>query len=89
MQAVGATKFSIPTRSPDLNRIENVFNRVKDTLHHQATERQITFKDAQRYAAHVKSKLENTDILYIHKTIESMESRMLKIIQVKGKRIKN
>ena len=41
-----------------MNRIENVFNRVKDTLlHHQAIELQITFKDAEKHAALVKSKL--------------------------------
>ena len=71
-----------------MNPIENLFNRVKDSLHHQATERKITFEDAEKYATRVKSTLENTDISYINKTIESMKSRMLKIIQVKGKRIK-
>ena len=88
MQAVEATKFLVPPRSPDMNPIENLFNRVKDSLHHQAIERQITFEDAEKYAARVKSTLENTDISYINKTIESMKSRLLKIIQVKGKRIK-
>ena len=77
-----------PPRSPDINPIENVFNRVKDTIHHQAIELQITFEDADKYAARVRSTLENTDISYINKTIESMESRMLKIIQVKRKLIK-
>ena len=58
LQAVGAAKFSIPPRSPDMNPIENVFNRVKDTLlHHQAIELQITFKDAEKHTALVKSKL--------------------------------
>ena len=88
LQAVGAAKFSIPRRSPDINPIENVFNRVKDTLHHQAIERQITFKDAEKHAALVKSTLENTEILHRNKKIESMESRILKIIQAKEKRIK-
>ena len=88
MQAVGATKFSISRRSPDMNPIEIVFNRVKDSLHHKAIERQITFEDAEKYAARVKRTLENTDISYIRKTIESMESRMLKITSVKRKRIK-
>ena len=87
-QAVGATKFSIPPRSPDMSPIENVFNHVNDTLDGQVIEQQITFKDAEKYAARIKSTLENTDILYMNKTIKSIESRTLKITQVKAKRIK-
>ena len=75
MQTVRTTKFSIPPRSPDMNPIENVFNHVKDTLHHHAIEQQITFEDAEKYAACVKSTMEITDISYINKTIESMESK--------------
>ena len=88
MQTVGATKFLIPLRSPNMNPIENVFNHVTDNHHHQAIEQQITFEDAEKYAAPVKSTLENTDISYINKRVKSMESRMLKIIQVKGKQMK-
>lgn len=88
MSDVGATKFSIPARSTDMNPIENLFNHVKATLHKHAIEKRITFEDAQQYAARVKSTLEKTDILYVNKTIETMEGRISSIVQVGGKRIK-
>jgi len=88
MDSVGATIFSIPPRSPDINPIENVFNYVKQTLHKQALEQKITFEDVDQYRQRVKQTLQNTAVSYIDKTIETMDKRMLQIIKAGGKRIK-
>ena len=39
MYKVGAKKFSIPARSPDMNPIENVFNYVRTELHEESFNR--------------------------------------------------
>ena len=44
LKSIGTTKFDIPPRSPDLNPIENVFNYVKQKLHIQALQQNITFE---------------------------------------------
>lgn len=88
MRAVGARNFSIPPRSPDINPIENVFNVVKDRLHTQALEDNITFETFDEFSCRVKETLTNVPIAYINKTIESMNNRMEMIIRAKGKRIK-
>ena len=40
-----ARKFTIPTRSPDLNSIGNIFHVIKRKLHHDALELAITQED--------------------------------------------
>ena len=85
---VGAKKFSIPARSPDLNPIENVFNYVKAELSSQAIKQNITFENFDQYSARVKETLENVPVEYINKTICSMSKRVGMIIKKKGKRIK-
>ena len=52
MYKVGAKKFSIPVRSPDMNPIENV-----RTKFHESLNRNITFENFEEYSAHVKKKL--------------------------------
>ena len=49
LKSIGATKFDIPPRSPDLNPIENVFNYVKQQLHIQALQQNITFENFQQF----------------------------------------
>ena len=85
---VGARKFGIPARSPDMNPIENVFNYVKAELHSQALEQNITFENFDEYSNRVKQTLEKVPIEYINKTINTMNKRMDMVIKRKGKRIK-
>ena len=88
LDTVGATKFSIPSRSPDFNRIENVFNFAKSQLRTQAFEQNINDETFEQFSARVKYTLENTPTKYTVKTIESMPKRMLMVIKSKGQRIK-
>ena len=54
MYKMGATKFSVPAQSPDLNPIENVFNYVTAKLHEESLNRNITFENFEEYSARVK-----------------------------------
>ena len=88
MDAVGARLFSIPSRSPDMNPIENVFNYTKDKLHQQALEENITFENIEELSVRVKHTLEIMPIWYINKTISSMDNRISMVIKAGGKRIR-
>ena len=57
MYKVGAKKFSIPARSPDLNPIENLSNYVRTKLYEESLNRNITFENFEEYSARVKKKL--------------------------------
>ena len=54
MYKVGAKKVSITAWSPDINRIENVFNYVRTKLHEESLNRNITFEKFEEYPARIK-----------------------------------
>ena len=81
MDAVGARLFSIPSRRPDMNPIENVFNYTKDKLRQQALEQNITFENIEEFSARVKYTQENMPIWYINKTISSIDNRISMVIE--------
>ena len=88
LDTVEAIKFSIPSRSPDFNPIENIFNFVKSELRTQAFEQIINYETFEQFSARAKHTLENTPTKYIDKTIEAMPKRMLMAIKSKGQKIK-
>ena len=49
MYKMGAKKFSIPARSPDLNPIENVFHYVRTKLHEESLNRNITLENFEEF----------------------------------------
>ena len=51
MKVVGARKFKIPARSPDLNPIENVFHNVKQQLMDEALSCNITHETFTQFSA--------------------------------------
>ena len=85
---VGARKFTIPARSPDLNPIENIFHIVKRRLRQDALDQQITREDFAAFSARVKTTLETIPIDVVDRTILSMGKRINEIIKRKGQRIK-
>ena len=70
LDTVGAIKFSIPSRSPDFNPIENIFNYAKSELRTQAFEKNIDYETFEQFSIRVKHTLEKTPTKYIDKTIE-------------------
>ena len=88
LEKVGARKFAIPPRSPDMNPIENVFNYVKAELRSQALKQNITFENFDDFSNRVKQTLENVPTDYINKTIDTMNKRMDMVIKRRGKIIK-
>ena len=86
--SIGARKFSIPPRSPDLNPIENIFHLVKAELRQQALDRYIGWENLQTFTERVKNTIENTTTDIIDKTIASMEKRINLVLKYKGERCK-
>ena len=54
MYKVGAKKFNMPARSPDMNPIKNVLNYLRTKLHEESLSRNITFENFEEYSARVK-----------------------------------
>ena len=85
---IGAQKFTIPARSPDLNPIENIFNIVKQKIRQDAIKKNIVFESWDSFCERVKLTIETTPNAVIDKTIESMKKRIDLIIKRKGERTK-
>lgn len=88
MHSVGARKFSIPPRSPDINPIENIFNQVKRKLSSDAIEKNIEQESFKTFSERVQKTIENFPTDIIDRTIESMDKRIGLIIISKGQRTK-
>lgn len=85
---LGAKRFTIPPRSPDLNPIENVFHLVRRKLRKQAKKKNITSESKEEFTERAKTLLENFSKDKINKTIESMPRRIEMIRKRRGQRIK-
>ena len=88
MNCVGAKKFSIPPRSPDLNPIENIFHQVKCKLGDDALERNIVKENFHQFSKRVKDTIESLPKEVIDRTIASKDKRIEQIIKSKGQRTK-
>ena len=88
LQDVGAFLFRIPTRSTDLNPIENIFSIVSAKLERDALRKQITHETFEQFSDRVEKTLCNIDPKLIDRTIESMNKRIELIIKRRGRRLK-
>ena len=90
IHAIGARKFSIPPRSPDINPIENIFHQVKCKLNSDALEKHKHEKheNFEKFSKRVKQTMEDFPKDEIDKTIESVNKRIGLIIKCKGQRTK-
>ena len=87
MENMEATLVLIPPRSPDLNPIENVFAFVKKELKMQVIDNNIEKETIQQFSLRVKATLYSSRVQLINKVIESMGTRLSRIIVRKGGRI--
>ena len=84
IHGMGARKFSIPPRSPDMNPIENIFHLVKRKLNSDAIENNITQEGFKEFSDRVKKTMTNFPPNTIDNTIDSMDKRISLIIKSKG-----
>ena len=80
--------FGIPSRSPDLNPIENFFHLCVKKLKKDANEKNITSETFKQFCRRVKQTLFNFPVEKIDDIISSMDKRVGLIIKSKGQRIK-
>ena len=87
MSRANAVLLSIPVRSPDINRIENIFHLVSKKLRLDALELGIQFESYKQFEERVIKTIRRIPVV-INKTILSMDKRMTSIIKRNGGRIK-
>lgn len=85
---IGALRFKIPARSPDLNPIENLFHLVSVKLEKDALSEHILSETFEEFSERVRRTLMNFSTLTIDKLIASMDKRILMIIKNRGRRLK-
>ena len=76
LASVKAKLFAIPTRSCDINPIENVFNLVKRELQRQAIKNNITYETYEQFAERVKCTLYAMSSDTIDNIISSMNKSL-------------
>lgn len=85
---VKAKIMKIPSRSPDLNCIENFFNLIKKELRKQALQRKISNETMEEFSDRVKNTMLDYPTHIINEIIGSMDKRIDMILKAEGKRIK-
>jgi len=80
--------MSIPSRSPDINPIENIFHLVRRKLDREAIEKDITNESKQQFTTRIINIFREFPQSIIDRTIESMPKRIHNIIKAEGQRIK-
>lgn len=79
---------AIPSKSPDINIIENFFNTSKTMLEKQAIERGITKESRGQFTLRVEQLLSSFSTSSINKLIDSLPNRMDLLIKNKGIRLR-
>lgn len=87
IQNINAIGMAIPTRSSDLNPIENIFNQVSMILQNQVVEQNITKETLSEFSARVKDALIKFDSEKVNKMIDSMPKRLNDVLKAKGQQI--
>jgi hypothetical protein len=72
---IGATRMSIPARSPHINPIENLFHIIKKKLQADAIRENITRESYGEFTSTVKRTLEEANPLIIDRIINTMNKQ--------------
>ena len=88
MSDVGATLFSIPPCSPDLNPIKNLFAAVNRQLQADAAEQNITRETFVEFTSSVQRTIEQYSVQAIDKLVSSTNKLISLIIKNKDQRLK-
>ena len=76
IQQINGKFFWIPTRSPDLNPLENLFHLARENLNKDACNRHITTETMEQFADRAQCTLRNFKPELIDKIIETMPKRI-------------
>ena len=85
---VNALIFRIPSRSPDLNIIENFFHLVSNDLKKQAITQNITSESKEQYSQRIIETMQNFNKKTINNLIDSMKKRIDMVLTSNGNRIR-
>ena len=88
MAKVCCRLFKIPSRSLDLNPIENIFHLVGKQLRSDAMHKDITAETFEKFSRHIKATISNFSSEIIDKTIDFMARRIDAVIKGRGQRTK-
>ncbi len=88
LYGINSKQMKIPSRSPDINCIENVFAQIAKLLDRQALEQKIVHETKDQFERRVKDTLFSFPAKKIDDIIESMPRRIVAIQKAGGKRIK-
>ena len=78
----------IPSKSPDINVIENLFNSTKKLLAAQAIDQHITHESKAEYATWIENLLASYSVDKVNKLIDSLPNRMELLVKNKGIRLR-
>jgi len=79
---------AIPSKSPDINVIENLFNITKAQLQKQALDKNITRESRTQYTLRIQQLLESFSIDVVNKLVDSLPNRMNLLIKTNGTRLR-
>ena len=85
----GCKVFAIPAPSPDMNPIENIFNRIREKLTEDTITHQNKRENFEEFSVRVKRTFAEFPVEEMDKTIDNMQKRMKLITRSCVKRIKN
>ncbi len=88
MEDCNAQLLLIPSRSPDINPIENFFHLVRRKLKRDALERNICYETFEQFQNRIVNTMREIPTDIIDRTIESIRKRLKLIIKGRGKRTK-
>jgi len=78
----------IPSKSPDINVIENLFNDSKQQLAKQALQQNITKESRTQFASRIEEMLASYSVNRVNKLVDSLPNRMKLLVQKDGIRLR-
>ena len=85
---LNAELVKLPSKSPDIHIIENVFNIVREDLRSEVLQKQIERETFAQFKERVRNLILRVPVVKINNLILSMESRLKEVIERKGQRLK-
>ena len=87
LERKGATTFRIPSRSPDLNCIENFFHLVSKKLQTDTIDSNMEKETFEEFSERVENTMRNFNVETIDKITGTMAKRITEVIKHKGQSI--